>query len=155
MAKSLLKDYELDWEWKVEINNTKRAMGRINWNKHSLQLSSFFWKHLSEWGARDVVLHELAHILVGPGEGHGMRWKHTALKLGAHPTAKAGREIYKPGGYEALNKQYKYTVSCKSCDMIQGVSKIGHRVSSHLKRTGNSPYRCSRCGSKTDFVQNY
>jgi len=35
----------------------------------------------------DTVLHEVAHALCGPHDGHGSRWQATALRLGADPTA--------------------------------------------------------------------
>ena len=35
----------------------------------------------------DVIRHEVAHALVGPGKGHGLEWQRKAREVGARPEA--------------------------------------------------------------------
>ena len=67
---------------------------------------------------KDVVLHEIAHALTGPGHGHDYVWKRMCRKVGARP-----ERCYKPedrggtvktikGKYKLVNKEtgevYRY-----------------------------------------------
>lgn len=48
-------------------------------------LSRKFVEILPEDEIRDVILHEIAHMIVGPKAGHGPVWKATARRIGAKP----------------------------------------------------------------------
>jgi predicted SprT family Zn-dependent metalloprotease len=58
---------------------------------------------------RDIVLHELAHALVGPGHGHDATWKAKAVELGANPDRVCTAAVMPPGDWQA---------TCASCNRV-------------------------------------
>ena len=67
---------------------------------------------------KDVVLHEIAHALTGPGHGHDFVWKRMCRKVGARPERcytpehKGGTVKTTKGKYKLINKDtgkvYRY-----------------------------------------------
>ncbi len=74
-----LTDWEFGWD---------RAVRRAGAARHRLKqitLSAKLMKQFPASQARDTILHEIAHALVGPGHGHGPVWKAKAASIGARP----------------------------------------------------------------------
>jgi hypothetical protein len=60
----------------------------------------------------DVLLHELAHAMVGPGEGHNDIWKKCARKIGCTSDTCVGPFLKK--------KDYVYTLTCpEGCSLCR------------------------------------
>ena len=55
---------------------------------------------------KDVVLHEIAHALTGPGHGHDFVWKRMCRKVGARPERCYTPE-HKGGTVKTTNGKYK------------------------------------------------
>lgn len=81
-------------------------------NPSEIRLSSKIMPLLSDDDAKDVILHELAHCLVGPNEGHGPLWREMAEYLGADPRRR------KDLGNEILEKVSKYKTTCDTCHEV-------------------------------------
>ena len=156
-CKELLSQHLPDKKWEVVAGNTKKAIGRCHYRQGMIvvELSTFFWDHLTDEGANDTVRHEVAHAICGPGHGHGSKWKATARMLGARPEGSSGDWKFKPGSKSKISKSYKYTLTCMSCDNSGGLSRLSGRVSGYIRRTGKSPFRCKKCGSTMKIRQNY
>ena len=68
--------------------------------------------------SKDVVLHEIAHALTGPGHGHNLTWKRMCRKIGAKPERcytsehNGGTVKTVKGKYKLINKDtgkvYRY-----------------------------------------------
>lgn len=55
----------------------------VTW--HNLSLSRKLVALWPEDEVRDVILHEIAHVLVGPQHGHDVVWKAACRRVGAKP----------------------------------------------------------------------
>lgn len=73
--------------WKVGTFNSKRVLGRACFNKQEIQFSRYFMERISWEEAVDTALHEIAHVIAGIEEGHGIKWQRIASRLGARPNA--------------------------------------------------------------------
>ena len=68
--------------------------------------------------SKDVVLHEIAHALTGPGHGHDWAWKQKCVLVGARPERcyksemQGGNVKTTKGKYKLINKEtgevYRY-----------------------------------------------
>lgn len=94
-------------DWHFEWTRAASFIGDCNHSVRRLRLS----KPLTELNdvsvIRDTILHEIAHALVGPKEGHGPKWKAMARKLGAEP-----RYGTKPGTLVSPPKRYRADHPC-------------------------------------------
>lgn len=79
----------------------------------------------------DTLLHEVAHVLAGPGHGHNRIWKSWARKVGARPD-RCGYvdESHMPG--------HKWELVCRGC---------GEVVARRHRRTNMSHKFHTPCGS--------
>lgn len=68
--------------WATATNNRKKALGVCKYHSKTLEISYAYAQQITEEEVWDTCLHEVAHALVGSGEGHGPTWKRTFLKLG-------------------------------------------------------------------------
>jgi SprT protein len=57
---------------------------------------------------RDTILHEIAHALVGPNVGHGLRWRLKCVEIGAKPERLAGEEA-------VSTAKPNYVIECSAC----------------------------------------
>jgi hypothetical protein len=73
------------WVW--EFSRTKRQLGCCEYGHRRLLFSLPFIEVNDEAECLDTILHEIAHALVGPGAGHGPRWRAMARSIGARPRA--------------------------------------------------------------------
>jgi SprT protein len=102
-----------------------RRAGLCNYSQKRITIS----RHLVEAGdmrvIEQVILHEIAHALIGQAAGHGKIWKAKATELGylhqridGTPLAKQVAK-YKgvcPGGHEHFrSRQPSRMLSCKLC----------------------------------------
>lgn len=72
-------------DWRLVIDRAKRRAGVCRSHERTIGLSGPLTRLHSEEQVRDTVLHEIAHALVGPGAGHGPRWRAMAVRLGTSP----------------------------------------------------------------------
>ena len=73
--------------WKFAWHNKKRVLGTCSHNTKTILLSKTFANGLGEKEILDTILHEIAHALVGSGNGHNAVWKAQARKLGISDSA--------------------------------------------------------------------
>lgn len=108
LACELLEEHGLiDKEWYFEFDNAKRRFGACKHREKAITLS----KHLVELNdvvkVKDVILHEIAHALVGIGHGHDAVWKAKAIEIGCDGKRCYGDETIKPKG--------DYSATCINC----------------------------------------
>jgi predicted SprT family Zn-dependent metalloprotease len=97
----------LDKGWYFEFDNAKRAFGRCYLGQKKITLSKPLTLLNSLEKVTDVILHEIAHALVGSGHGHDAVWVAKALEIGCNGKRCYGDEVTKPKG--------KYLAVCCNC----------------------------------------
>lgn len=87
LAHRLLRQYGLN-DWTFQLDSSKRRIGQCRYREKEIGYSIHFIKETSMHEIRDVILHEIAHALVGPQvKSHGYEWQIKAMELGAKPEA--------------------------------------------------------------------
>jgi hypothetical protein len=64
-----------------------RYTGHCAYDSKIIWITTWAIEHNTPAQLRDVILHEIAHALVGPDTGHGVAWREQALALGMRPAA--------------------------------------------------------------------
>jgi len=107
-------DYHFKW------NRGKRMLGQCCYTTKTLSLSKFGVELNSEEEIQDVILHEIAHALVGPGHNHNRVWKNKAVSIGCNGTRTAkSATIVEPN----------YVGICPNCKKSTNVYRIRKRKS--------------------------
>jgi predicted SprT family Zn-dependent metalloprotease len=96
------------------------------YNSKRIELSVFFTVFKSEQEIENILLHEIAHALVGSEHGHNETWKKKAIEIGC-----SGERC------GAVFVKGKYEITCKHC------GKTYHR---HKRPSKNRISWCSKCG---------
>ena len=83
-ARQLMDKHGLQ-DWSLEFNRSRRQLGACEWSTRRIILSREHAIQKPPELITDVILHEIAHALAGPGSGHGPEWKAIAVRIGARP----------------------------------------------------------------------
>lgn len=103
-AEEKLAQYGLHgWQFKLTI--ATQEIGQCWHDRRQIELSKVYAPYI-DW--RDIILHEIAHALVGEGKGHGKEWRIMCQHVGAKP-----RPIVPAS--EIPDEVYRYKVYCPSC----------------------------------------
>lgn len=78
--------------WTFGFDRATRRAGQCNYTHRKITVSRRLMALYSEAEAKDTVIHEVAHALVGPGEAHGERWRETAIALGGTGEVRVSRD---------------------------------------------------------------
>jgi len=69
--------------WKFGgFDRAKKRYGQCNYADRVITLSGHFVDHGPDEEIRQTILHEVAHVLAGPGTGHGPEWLAKARSIG-------------------------------------------------------------------------
>jgi len=110
--------------WRFRWGSAKRQIGSVRIRQQrdrrtgqtietkTLTLSRPLVRANSEAEVRDTILHEIAHALAGPANGHNETWKRICRRIGAKPQRLAGEGVngIKP----------RYVVVCGRCNRELG-----------------------------------
>lgn len=94
------------------INNCKENAAICYDNPLEIQISRYFLESpiATKEKIDDILLHELAHAVVGPGEGHNVKWKNFAKSIGCTSEVCVGPFLKK--------RDYNYSLQCPDgCDV--------------------------------------
>lgn len=69
-------------EWSFGFDNAKRRAGLCDFSRRRISVSRHLARLAEDDDIHQVLLHEVAHALTGPGTGHGPRWRSTAREIG-------------------------------------------------------------------------
>ncbi|MDO4889001.1 MAG: SprT-like domain-containing protein [Actinomycetaceae bacterium] len=86
LARLLMDRHGLDG-WSLRFDRARRRAGLTRFDDRTISLSGVLLPLYSEQQVRDVVLHEIAHALVGPRHNHDATWRAQARQIGAPPRA--------------------------------------------------------------------
>lgn len=125
MAQSLMLEHIEDREWRFGFDNGRRRAGLCSYTDKKITVSKYLSLVHSIDDVRQTMLHEIAHALCGPKEGHGKKWLATAKRLGYRNETYTGDEIAKefapyrgvcPSGHQHYRYQRpKRLYSCHHC----------------------------------------
>lgn len=112
MARQMMDDHGFS-HVPIRWSNGKRILGAVRLLRATLEpidlsLSKIMMPLLPEEQVRDVILHEIAHLMT-PGDGHGPQWKAACRKIGAKPQ----RTTTLPAEVRAAAA--KHTLVCQKC----------------------------------------
>lgn len=82
------------FEW-MQMRYKFRRAGQCIWSKGLIMLSPRFVECNAPIIVKRTILHEIAHALVGPRNGHNRVWKEMAIKIGDDGGARYGKEVKK------------------------------------------------------------
>lgn len=74
--------FELPGHWRFGWDRARRRAGACHHDKSLITLSRPFAELGTVDDAHQILLHEIAHALVGKEENHGPRWLETARSIG-------------------------------------------------------------------------
>lgn len=72
----------LDASWTFDFDHARRRAGLCNYTHKRITVSRHLATLFEDDDIHQVLLHEVAHAIAGPGTGHGPKWKAVAAELG-------------------------------------------------------------------------
>lgn len=85
LAKESLREHGLTQKgWAFQWDNSIRRFGLCRQRRRCITISKPLCALNTYAEAKDTILHEIAHALVGPGMGHGPTWVTQALAIGCN-----------------------------------------------------------------------
>lgn len=134
LAENLIAQYAELAGWRLELNGQPvRRLDLCIYGQKAIQLSTRFVQLNEEPRIVETTRHEIAHALVGPGHGHDVIWKRTALLVGCQPIRCATNVILPLGKWIAVCSGCRrvYTLHrtprkerarwCKKCGRVSGL----------------------------------
>jgi len=83
LALELMKQHGLKF-WYFEFDNSKRRFGICRHYRRTIGLSRNLVLLNTKESVKDTILHEIAHALAGPNNGHNWIWRQIALEIGCN-----------------------------------------------------------------------
>lgn len=71
--------------WRFQWDRAKKRFGLCSHRRRVISLSRHLVRINTPEETEDTIRHEIAHALVGTGQGHNWRWRLKARELGARP----------------------------------------------------------------------
>jgi predicted SprT family Zn-dependent metalloprotease len=130
IASHLMLKHNISCDWSFTFNKSYGNIGQCLYNKKEIQFSKHYLA-LSIEDITDIILHEIAHAIVGSKHNHDKVWKAKAIEIGCN-----GERLFH--GVKNVSIPYKYITKCKRCGMVYG----------RFKSIKNISHSCSVCDSK-------
>lgn len=110
MAEELMELHEIHG-WDVVFDNAKTRKGQTHFSFQEISLSAPLTELNPVEQVRNTILHEIAHVLVGPYHGHDDVWRSKAIEIGCTGQTCTPTVNSVPA---------RYIVKCKHCnDIVQ------------------------------------
>lgn len=106
--------------WKVRFDNARRRAGCCYYDEQVISLSRVLLKNYPPDVVDEVILHEIAHALVGANHGHDQTWKRVAKRIGATPKARLDSGLVAPPA--------PWQGKCERCGATRGLYRTPRRV---------------------------
>jgi predicted SprT family Zn-dependent metalloprotease len=123
-AEALIR-LHLDETWTFGFDNARTRAGLCRYDRKRISVSRLLAARYEDDEIHQVLLHEVAHAIAGPGAGHGPSWKAIARGLGyegkrLHRGAIADELAPWVGRCPSGHVHYRYrrptrVVSCAKC----------------------------------------
>ncbi|WP_022869029.1 SprT-like domain-containing protein [Schaalia vaccimaxillae] len=120
--------------WSFRFDHAKRRAGSCTHSTRTITLSGPLVDLYDVDTVRGVILHEVAHALVGPDHHHDAVWKKVARGLGAPDSARLSADLPKP--------VEPWVGHCPMCDAQRKLFRAPRRVTA-----------CGHCSSTFDAAR--
>lgn len=128
LAISLMEKHSLlDKGWYFEYDNAKRRFGCCFYYERKITLSKELTSLNDVNRVKNTILHEIAHALVGIGNGHNRVWQNKAIEIGCD-----GKRCYDSS--VVATPTPNYLAVCPNCN----------KEFKRMKRTTSS-HSCGKC----------
>ena len=128
LALELMKQHKLE-HWHFEFDGAKRRFGICRYNTKTIGLSKHLVLLNSKESVTDTILHEIAHALVGLGQGHNWVWRQKALEIGCN-----GKRCHSDEDTQSVERSF--IAICPKCAEKYGRFKVPKKKSSCGKCSG-------------------
>lgn len=130
----LMRDHGLfDQGWGFDFDGGRARFGFCRYDVKRISLSRYLVRlNLSE-RVKNTILHEIAHALVGKGEGHGYMWRTMAVKIGC-----SGQRCY---GNEVVPVKRPWQIVCANCGPVDMFRFNRKKNMTHSICRGSISYR--------------
>lgn len=125
LALSLMEEHGILSKWNFDYDRSKRRFGLCDHTHKVISLSYHLVALNNEQKVRDIILHEIAHAVVGPGKAHGAEWRKVAANIGCSAERCYTREDTKvpartyvgrcPNGHVSIKRFRRRKLICKRC----------------------------------------
>lgn len=82
--------------WTLTFDHARRRAGMCHYGPRKISVSRHLMALYDEDFVTETLLHEIAHALVGPGAGHGPRWRAMARQIGCSGRRTIGPDAPRP-----------------------------------------------------------
>lgn len=124
-----------------------RMLGLCDFGKREIRISRELARINDRSVTEDVIRHEVAHAIAGPGAGHGPQWKDACRVTGATPKAcVSASEIV------TVKRDYRWKATCDAC---------GEQVGTRRKAPSPDAYyshvraHCSAGGGRVSWTDSH
>lgn len=80
-------------DWSFAFDRAVSRLGQCVYARRRITISKMHALHSPIDEVRDTLLHEIAHVLAGPGNGHGPVWQRKVRSIGGKAKARASSRI--------------------------------------------------------------
>lgn len=112
-------------EWRFTFDYAKTRFGLCDHSRKQISVSRYLAVNADDDEVHQVLLHEVAHAIVGPRAGHGAEWKRVAREIGyiggrTHSSPAATEKArwlgVCPAGHEIIRfRRPNKSTSCATC----------------------------------------
>ena len=131
LAELWLEHHDLK-DWKIAFDKAKLRFGKCVYREKIIYLSQYLVLLNAEKDVEETILHEIAHALVGQGQGHNYIWRAKANAIGCSSNRCFSAEIVQPQG--------KYKAVCNTCGAV-----------SHKHRMPRKKIACIKCCKQYNY----
>jgi predicted SprT family Zn-dependent metalloprotease len=129
--------------WSFEYMDRTRGIGLCSFrasNRNTISLNEDFTLLAPENEVKDVILHEIAHVLAGRTRGHDRVWQLYCLQIGGN-----GQRLHKSEATtQMLDAKSKYVAICPTCKENHYASRLGSAMK-------NGYMHCRPCHQRHGF----
>lgn len=137
LARETMNGYGLTG-WRLEFDRSIRRFGQTRFHTKTISLSRPLVELNNKVQVYDTILHEVAHALVGMGNGHNRVWKQQALAIGCDAS-----RCY--DSTQVLTPPKAFVGTCPSC----------YREIERHRRTDIACGKCCRAYNGNEYSDNY
>lgn len=131
-AKELFKKHGLD-EWSLKFDRAIKRAGSCDFVKHVITLSVHMITNstISMEQIKNILLHEMAHALVGYEQGHNCVWRAKAIEIGCDGARCHSLKFTPP-------PRYRLSCDCGACN----TTRMRFKQKSYMDKS------CPKCNSR-------
>ncbi len=97
--------------WKFKLDNARLRFGFCLYRRRTISVSRYIASINEEKYVKQTIIHEIAHALVGSGNGHNAKWKDMAKSLGHNGSRTYSHAVVVP--------PKKWTIRCPKCGIAE------------------------------------